>query len=171
LSVPPPVPLVPLVPDGKPHILCLCYDSHHKPEVTPDLPITWTAHPARERPRDLALVAAVLFLTCGATLMAFESLFLTALAAVIVILGVSQFLLPTRYELSDWGVEARGLVRTRARSWDQLRRFEVGPGAALVTPIARRGFLDRYRGIVLLLDGADRERVVTTLQDRIDGPA
>ena len=116
-------------------------------------------------------MAAVLFLTCGATLMAFHSLFLAALAAVILLVGVSPFLLPTRYRLSDWGVEAQGILRTRARAWDSLRRVEVGPGAALVSPLARRGFLDRYRGIVLLLDGADRERVIEALEHRIHGPA
>lgn len=136
-----------------------------------ELPLTWTAHPARARPRELALVAAVLFMTCGAILMVFHSLFLAVLAAVIVLLGISQFLLPTRYELSDWGVEVKGLVRTRARAWDQLRRYEVGRGAALVTPVARRGFFDRYRGIILLLDGADRDRVIEVLKDRIHGPA
>jgi hypothetical protein len=138
--------------------------------LAPEKSITWTAHPARERPRDLALVACVLLLTCGATLTAFNSLFLAALAAAIILVGVSQFLLPTRYTLDDWGVEARGLLRTRARSWESLRRFEIGRGAALVTPVARRGVLDRYRGIVLLLDGADRERVVEVLEERL-GPA
>lgn len=137
----------------------------------PELAVTWTAHPARERPRDLALVACVVLLTCGATLMAFQSLFLAALAAVIIVCGISSFLFPTRYQLDDWGVEARGLVRTRARSWDQLRRFEVGSGAALVTPVARRGFFDRYRGIVLLLDGADRDAVMRVLEEKIHGKA
>src|SRR5688500_19856625 len=33
----------------------------HRQAVT----LAWTAHPARRRPRDLALVAAVLFLTTG----------------------------------------------------------------------------------------------------------
>ena len=35
--------------------------------------VEWTAHPARSRPRDVALVASVVFLTMGAVLMVFQS--------------------------------------------------------------------------------------------------
>ncbi len=129
--------------------------------------VVWKAHPAKERPRDLALLACVFFTTLAATLIAFNSLFLSTLAAIIILVGVSGFLFPTHYTLSDWGVEARGLVRSRARSWDDLRRFEVGPGAALVSPLASRSWLDRHRGIILMLDGADRDRVISMLNEQL----
>jgi len=128
--------------------------------------VAWTAHPAKERPRDLALFACVLFMTLGATLMAFNSLFLTTLAGFILTIGVSQFLFPTHYSLSDWGVEAKGLVRTKARRWAELRRYEVGKGAALVSPLARRSWLDRYRGIILMFDSTNRDRIVNALNQR-----
>ena len=69
--------------------------------------LAWTAHPARRRPRELALVAAVLFLTTGAVLVSFESLFMTALAAVIGLLSIASFLFPTHYRLTDDGIEER----------------------------------------------------------------
>jgi hypothetical protein len=129
--------------------------------------LAWTAHPARRRPRDLALVAAVLFLTTGAVLVSFESLFMTALAACIVILSVASFLFPTHYRLTDEGIEERRLGMRRARRWGDLRRLEVGPGAALVSPFARRSWLDKSRGFLLLFDGADRSAVVAELRRRI----
>jgi hypothetical protein len=131
----------------------------------------WTAHPARSRPRDLALLVAVLLLTAGAVLSAFESLYLTVLAVVILLLGVSQFLFPTRYVLTDEGVEERRLLQTRTRRWSDLRRFQVGPGAALVSPFAEPTWLDRYRGLMLYLDGADRQRVVEILEERVGSGA
>lgn len=129
----------------------------------------WTAHPAKRRPRDLALVIAVLFLTTGAVLASLESLFLTALAAVFLVAAIAPFLFPTHYTLTDQGISERRLFRTRSRRWQDLRRLQVGPGAALVSPFARPSMLDRYRGIVLLLDGADRETIITLLRSHVPG--
>lgn len=127
----------------------------------------WTAHPARSRPRDVALLVAVTFLTAGAVLAAFESLLLTALAVVIIVVGVAPFVFPTHYQLTDDGVEERRLWGTRSRSWADLRRVQVGPGAALVSPFANPTWLDRYRGMILYLDGADRDEVVGILRARV----
>ena len=129
--------------------------------------LAWTAHPARRRPRDLALVAAALFLTTGAVLVSFESLFMTGLAAVIVVLSIGSFLFPTHYRLSEEGIEERRLGMRRARRWADLRRLEIGRGAALVSPFARKSWLDRSRGFLLLFDGADRQAVVAELKRRI----
>ena len=131
--------------------------------------LAWTAHPARRRPRDLALVAAALFLTTGAVLVSFESLFMTGLAAVIVVLSITSFLFPTHYRLTDEGVEERRLGVRRARRWAELRRLEIGPGAALVSPFPQKSWLDRSRGFLLLFDGADRQAVVAELRRRMEG--
>ncbi|HEU5057257.1 MAG TPA: hypothetical protein VFU21_12060 [Kofleriaceae bacterium] len=129
--------------------------------------LAWTAHPARRRPRDLALVAAVLFLTAGAVLVSFESVFMTGLAAAIVLLSIASFLFPTHYRLTDEGIEERRLGMRRARRWADLRRLEIGPGAALVSPFAKKSWLDRSRGFLLLFDGADRQAVVAELRRRM----
>jgi hypothetical protein len=131
--------------------------------------LDWTAHPARRRPRDLALVAAVLFLTTGAVLVSFESLFMTGLAAVILLLSVASFLFPTHYRLSEEGIEERRMGVRRARRWGELRRLEIGPAAALVSPFAKKNLLDRTRGFLLLFDGADRQAVVDELRLRVEG--
>lgn len=127
----------------------------------------WTAHPARKRPRDVALVCAVLLITAGAVLTAFQSVFLCVLSIVILTVSVSAFLFPTRYALTDHGVEERRLGRARFRKWGDLRRLSVGPGAALVSPFAKKSWLDRYRGIVVLFDGADRDAVIHILEERV----
>jgi len=127
----------------------------------------WTAHPAKRRPRDVALVGAVVLLTMGAVLTAFESLFFTALAAVILVVAVAPFLFPTRYTLTDQGIEERRLLRSRSRAWRDMRRLQVGEGAALVSPFSRPSWLDRYRGLVLMFDGGDRDAIVEILRDKV----
>jgi hypothetical protein len=113
-------------------------------------------------------VAAVFFLTLAGALTLTGSVFLTSVAGVVLVAGVAPFLFPTEYKIDDWGLEARGLFRSRARPWSELRRLEVGPRAALVSPLARRSRLDRYRGIYLLFDEGDRDRVVAALRDRFE---
>jgi hypothetical protein len=130
----------------------------------------WTAHPARRRPQDLMLFVAVAMFSAYAVLVSLDSAFLAALAIVILVITVMPFLAPTRYRLDGDGVSERRLGRKRFRAWTDLRRVQIGRGAALVTPFAKKSWMDRYRGIMLYLDGADRDRVVGLLRARIPKP-
>jgi hypothetical protein len=150
------------------------------PDVTDEMPpaetaiapvYEWTAHPVKRRPQDAMLVAMAVMFSAYAVLVSLESAFLAALAAVILLVAVTPFLAPTRYRIDGEGISERRLGRHKQRAWADLRRLQIGPGAALVSPFARRSWMDRYRGILLYLDGADRERVVTMLRERIPKPA
>lgn len=129
--------------------------------------LRWTAHPAKRRPRDVALVAMVVLFSAYGVLVWTRSAFLAALATVILLISVSAFLVPTHYALDDEGVHERRLGRRRFRAWSELRRVQVGKGAALVSPFARAHWLERYRGMLLYLDGADRDAVIAALRQRI----
>ena len=129
--------------------------------------VRWTAHPARRRPQDIFLVAAVVLVSAWAVLVTLESPLLAGLAALILVVSVAPFLLPTHYRLDDDGIEERRVFTTRRRAWSELRRVQLGPGAALVSPFARKSWLDRRRGLYLYLDGADRDQVIAILGERI----
>lgn len=133
-------------------------------------PYEWTAHPARRRPQDVMLLAAVTMFSAYAVLVSLGSGFLAALAVVILLVAVTPFIAPTRYRIDGEGVSERRLGRHRFRAWGDLRRVQVGKGAALVTPFARASWMDRYRGILLYFDGADRDRVIGLLRARIAKP-
>ncbi len=134
----------------------------------PDVLLRWTAHPARRRPRDVALVVAVVATTAGVVMLTFDSAWLALLAAAMLCASVSSFLLPTRYTVTDEGIEAARALVTRRRRFADLRRLEVGRDAALASPLARPSLLlDRRRGMWIWFDGADRDRVVALLQERI----
>jgi hypothetical protein len=127
----------------------------------------WTAHPAKRRPQDVMLLAMVVLFSAWAVLVSLQSAFLAVLAVVILMFAVIPFYVPTRYRLDAEGVSERRLGRHKFRAWSDLRRVQIGAGAALVTPFARRSWLDRYRGVMLYLDGADRDRVLAMLRARI----
>jgi hypothetical protein len=133
--------------------------------------IAWTAHPARRRPQDVMLAAGVIFLTAYAVLVGLRSPLLAVLAVVLLVIAIAPFLVPTHYKLDADRVEERRLFVTRSRRWDELRRLEVGKTAALVSPYAQPRWLDRYRGITMILpapgDGAERDAVLRTLRERV----
>jgi hypothetical protein len=132
--------------------------------------IHWTAHPARHRPRDLALVVAVLALTAAAVLESFASPFLAVLSVVLLAAAVAPFLLPSRFVITDEEIACERALGRRARRFRDLRRVDVGRDVILVSPFARPSWLDRYRGLTLFLDGlgsAEREALVTLLRQKV----
>ena len=118
----------------------------------------------------MLLVAAVL-MTAGAVMAVVESPFLTVLGVVILIVATAAFWAPTRYVLDAQGATERRLGRTKSRAWRDLRRVQAGPGAMLLSPFARPHWLERYRGIMMYLDGADRTRAVELARAAIIVPS
>ena len=116
------------------------------------------------------LLVAVVLLTAWAIMALLEAAFLAVLGMVILVVATAPFWAKTRYALTDDGVEEHRLGRRKARVWSELRRVQAGPGAVLVSPFARPNWMDRYRGIVLYLDGADRTQVLAEVRARIPAP-
>lgn len=128
--------------------------------------VTWTAHPARRRPDHVALIVAVVALASWAVLETLAAPTLAVLAGLLLVIAVAPFLFPTHYRIDEGGVEARRLGRRQRRGWADVRRIDVGARAALVSPFARPGWLDRYRGLVVIFDGGDRAAIVAALDAR-----
>lgn len=112
-------------------------------------------------------MVGVVAVTAGGVLAIFDSGFLAILSVVVLGLSVAPFLLPTRYTMTEDGIEAERALGRRARAWKDLRRVEIGRDVALVSPFAKPNWLDRQRGVLLLLDGGDRERIIGILKERI----
>ena len=129
--------------------------------------IQWTAHPAKRRPQDVMLAIAVITLTAWAIMVSLDSAWLALVAAAMLLVAIVPFLVPTHYTLDDSGIAERRLFRTRVRAWSQLRRADVSARVVLVSPYRQARWLDRYRGLVVYLDGADRDRVIAALRERI----
>jgi hypothetical protein len=133
--------------------------------------LEWTAHPARRRPQDAMLAACVILVAAYAILVSLQSAWLAVLAVLFLLAAIAPFLVPTRYRLDAEQLVERRLFVTRSRRWSELRRVEIGKTAALVSPYREPRWLDRYRGITMILplpgDGADRESVVRELRERV----
>ena len=128
------------------------------------MPLAWTAHPAKRRPQDAMLAAFVIALATYAVLVGLDSGWLAAIAAMMLVVAIAPFMMPTHYRLDAAGISERRLFVTRTRPWTTLRRLEVGKSAALVSPYTRPRWLDRYRGMIIYFDGGQRDAVILALE-------
>jgi hypothetical protein len=128
----------------------------------------WTSHPAKSRPRDAFLCVSVFFITTALVMQFSHSLLFTALAILLFAFGLAPFLFPTRYTVTDEDISERRLWTSRSRRWSDLRRADIGKGAALLSPFQKPQWLDRHRGIFLLFDGCERDEVVALLLEKIN---
>ncbi len=74
---------------------------------------------------------------------------------------------PVACRIDGDGVAVRGPLGWRRRAWSELRRLDVLPAAALLSPYARRHPLDAQRAIVLPLPAGDREELLALLRRRV----
>lgn len=129
--------------------------------------LAWTAHPAARKPHHAALLVAVCLFSAYAVLVASRSLLLCALAVVILLASTSRFWLRTHYVMDALGIAERHAGRHRYRAWDGLRRLEIGPSAALLSPFAAPNLLERARGMVVYFDGGSREEIINRLRQHL----
>ena len=136
----------------------------------PAATLAWTSHPAKRRPQDVALAACVILGTAYAVLVSLRSPLLAGLSIVLLVVAILPFLVPTHYRVDAEHLEERRLFVRRSRAWAALRRLEIGPAAALVSPYREPRWLDRYRGLVIYLPAGDRQQrdaVIRALRERV----
>lgn len=110
----------------------------------------------------------VILTSAWAIMVGLGSALLAVIAIVLLVVAITPFLAPTHYVLDDERLRERRLFVTRTRPWSELHRLEVGKTAAFVSPYRARRWLDRYRGIVVLLpEGDARAAVVAQLRARV----
>ena len=118
-------------------------------KLLPDKPLEWTVHLARRRPRQAAVVVAVIAAGAVAAGFGFQSVFLGLLAASLLVAAVSDYLFPIRYTLGPDGIEGRGLWHRRRMSWERVRRVLRDDLGVKLSPLPRPSRLEAYRGIYL----------------------
>jgi len=95
----------------------------------------------------------------------------TLLSAILLLVGVHDFLLPTTYRLSTEGVSSRTLWIRRHKPWSFCRSYWVDAHGVLLSPFPGRSRLESHRGLYLRFAGADRQAVVRFVQSKINRPS
>ncbi len=129
--------------------------------------LTWTCHPARHRWIVAVLVALLVLGLCAGVLASFRDPFLAGLSLVILAASLAPFYLPTRYRMSEDGIEIESIFGARKKAWDLYRRFTVDRHGILLSPFDRPSRLDRFHGLNIRFDAPDRERVIGYVERKI----
>lgn len=114
--------------------------------------VAWEAWPLRRSPGRGALAAAVVTGSVWGVAAWTSSPWLTAFAAVVLVVSVAPFFVRTGYRLSDEGVEVRRPWRRRSRPWNDFRGVLAGRDLVVLSPFERRTWLEAVRGETLLLE-------------------
>jgi hypothetical protein len=129
--------------------------------------IRWVSWPLRDEPlRKTSLLFIVLGVTVALSAMITLSAGLMAALLLFVLLG--PYFLPTRYRVSESGVEKRFPLFNRSRSWDAYKRYAVLKDGVFLGTFAKPSRLDSFRGDFLrFAGGIDRERVLDLVRAHV----
>lgn len=116
--------------------------------------LQWQAHPLRTRPGDAALAFALMALAAWAVLVGLHSAYLAVGAVALLFAATADYWLPTAYQATATELCARRWGRVRTLRWCDVRRVAAAGNVCVVSPLPRAHWLDRYRGVWVLLDGA-----------------
>ena len=137
--------------------------------MSPSDSIVWTSWPLHdEPPRKTILLIAVIGLTVAfSAMMAF---FAGLLAAVLLFVLMGPYFLPTRFAVSERGVEKRFPLFNRSRSWDVYKRYAMLKDGVFLGTFAIPSRLDSFRGDFLRFSGGiDRELVLALVRKHVPG--
>jgi len=128
--------------------------------------MSWTTHPfRRQRARGLAglgvSLAALALVQAWARTPA-----LTGLGALLLLVSLWPFYLPTRWRLDGSGVAADYGLWRRRWPWERFRAFVPVRGGAVLTPFLRPHLLERWRAVLVPCPAAP-ERLVAELARRL----
>ena len=120
--------------------------------------MTWTVHPARDRPVTTVITCAVVGAMSAliATLQA--DWIWGAGAAVVLFIVLSPFFLPTRYTADETGMTAEFPLRRVRVPWVDVKRSIVGARGALLASTIRPRLLGRGELVVSFSADAARAR-------------
>ncbi len=128
--------------------------------------LSWTAHPARQRPEQASLAIGLIVVFSIAVLLSTGSVAWACFSAGLLVLTLNRFFLPSRYVIDGESITARYPLRSMTMRWSELRRFHVDEYGGYLSNRPERSRLDAYRGIHLLFD-EQRERVINEITRRL----
>ena len=115
--------------------------------------LVWTVWSAKQRP---AATAAVIALILGVSWYAYADMghiAYTVVALVVLTASLTSFLFPLAYTLDREGIQLRGFLHSRRRSWDELACFLQTDDFVAVSSTPEPTERSIRRGLILRLAG------------------
>jgi hypothetical protein len=133
--------------------------------------VTWSVHPARERPVPAALAGAAILTLALLCARLGEHPLWGLLALICLFVALNRFFLPSRFTIAPAGLTARHPLRRRHLRWQEVRRFVHDRRGGYLSTRAHPSRLDAFTGIHLLFpvrDGVLRRVLVARIRAHVD---
>ena len=121
--------------------------------------VEWTCHPMRRRP--WVTIAVTLFIIVMGLVVYFATFSnaFTVLTLVILYASLAKFYFPTRYRMSERGIQVKTMTQTLVKNWSMYRSFYPDKNGVLLSPFTRPTRLENFRGLYVMYD-KNRDEVV-----------
>lgn len=136
-------------------------------EGRPPAPLlTWRVHPAAQRPQAAFGAVVVIILFSVAAAVGFGHSAWGVLSAVVLILSLNRFFMPSSFAIDDSGIAAQFPLSSRRMEWRALRRFEPGQHEMVLSMNLRRTWLNARRELRIPL-GSEKTRVLDLVRSHL----
>lgn len=127
----------------------------------------WTVHPAKRNltKTTFSTIFIVAFLVFVGI---FYGVFWSLFGLVVLLVSLHSYFFPTSYEAGKDEIVIKSIFMTQKRGLREFRQVYVGKNGVLLSPFRRKTFLNRFRGVFLLLP-EEREEVLAFLRARVEG--
>lgn len=111
--------------------------------------LTWVTHPMIEYPQKAAVFWAIFLLVLLAVWVYSHEWIFVILAGLILFGSLRGFVLPTRYTISEEGIEIHRTVYKVRKRWSDFRSHVVERNGVFLSPFSVKHRLENFRGIFL----------------------
>jgi hypothetical protein len=125
----------------------------------------WSVHPAKNNRTKtiLSLIFVFGFLILVAI---FYGAYWAILGFIILFVTLHSYFFPTYYEMSDKEIIIKTIFATQKRALKEFKKAYIGKNGILLSPFKRKTFMNRFRGVFLLLPDA-REEIENYVVERL----
>ncbi|KPK64736.1 hypothetical protein AMJ83_00665 [candidate division WOR_3 bacterium SM23_42] len=127
----------------------------------------WTVHPAK-RNLTKTILSAIFIVAFLVFVGIFYGVFWSLFGLVVLLVSLHSYFFPTSYEAGKDEIVIKSILMTQKRGLREFRQVYVGKNGVLLSPFRRKTFLNRFRGVFLLLP-EEREEVLAFLRARVEG--
>lgn len=127
--------------------------------------LSWTSHPAKERPVAAAVVFVIMLVVFYYVYHATRSPIMVLVAILVFLISLSTFFFPTRYTVDEKMVVIKYLYNSKERNISAFRTLFPGRRGVLLSPFLGPSRIENFRGFYLRYGKYNKEQVDSFLAD------